>query len=489
MATQTTITPHTQQPFVTRVYPSESDLDAIVRKASDAQRRWSKVPLKDRITVGRNFMEEFKKMSDEIPMELTLQMGRPVSQCLGEIRGFLDRADYMLSIAEPSLADVPLVDTDKPGFRRFIKRVPLGVVLIIAPWNYPYLVAINSVLPAIISGNSILLKPSPQTPLTAERFSLALSRAGLPEGVVQVIHLSPELTAHVIRNPIINFVSFTGSVSGGHAVAKAAADAIGFTGVALELGGKDPAYVRPDADLKYTVAELVDGAFFNSGQSCCAIERIYVHSSVYDDFVQQYVDLVKVTINSSCSDQLIGALYKTYRLGDPTDSQTNLGPVVSLASAERIRKQVSDAIQAGAKALVPAELFPAAKLGTTFVAPQVLINVDHTMDIMKEESFGPVVGIQKVFSDEEAIKLMNDSPYGLTASIWTKVSENVESEAAFHQIANELEMGTVFLNRCDYLDPALAWTGVKDSGRGVSLSKFGYDQLTQAKSIHMKFTM
>ncbi|KZT20725.1 aldehyde dehydrogenase [Neolentinus lepideus HHB14362 ss-1] len=462
---QTTISPHTQQPLVTRTYPSQGEVDAAIRRAREAQVKWREVSLDERVKIGERFMEEFKKMSDEILLELTMQIGRPVSQTPGEIRGFLDRASYMLSIAKSSLADVSLKDTDKPGFRRWIKRVPLGVVLVVAPWNYPYLVSVNSVLPAIIAGNTVLLKPSPQTPLTAERFATALHRAGVPEDAVQVLHLPPALTSFAASHPLVDFVSFTGSVEGGLAVQKAALEATssGFKGVALELGGKDPAYVRADADLDYTAGEVVDGAFFNSGQSCCAIERVYVHELVYNKFVDKVV-----------------ALVKRYTLGDPTLPNTTLGPVVSVTSAEKIRKQVEAAVKAGAKVLISEELFPAAKPGTTYVSPQVLVDVDHTMEVMTEETFGPVVGIQKVSSDEEAVALMNDSRYGLTASVWTK------DEDAFLRIEDKLETGTVFLNRCDYLDPALAWTGVKDSGRGVSLSKFGYDQLTRAKSVHMK---
>ncbi|GBE85744.1 Probable betaine aldehyde [Sparassis crispa] len=467
--TQTTISPHNQQPLVTRTYPSESELDSVIGRSAAAQKQWHHVPLKDRIAIGRRFMDEFRNMSNEIPLELTQQMGRPVSQGAGEIRGFLDRTEYLLSIAETALADVSLKDTDKPGFKRYIKRIPLGVVLVIAPWNYPYLTSVNSVVPALIAGNSVILKPSPQTPLTAERVVLALRRAGVPGDAVQVLHLSPALTAHAVQHPLVDFVSFTGSVVGGRAIDLAAAEAKGFKGVALELGGKDPAYVRADADLDYTVAELVDGAIFNSGQSCCAIERIYVHEDIYDTFVAKYVELVK-----------------KYKLGDPTLPDTNLGPVVSLASAEKIRKQVADAVKAGAKALIPEELFPAAKPDTAYVAPQVLVNVNHSMDVMMEETFGPIVGIQKVSSDTEAVQLMNDSPYGLTASVWTDAAKYVASESAFLGIVDRLQTGTVFLNRCDYLDPALAWTGVKNSGRGISLSKFGYDQLTRAKSVHMK---
>ncbi|KAG8746485.1 hypothetical protein FRC10_004925 [Ceratobasidium sp. 414] len=474
---QTTIIPHSQEPLVTYEYPSTAELGKIVARSVAAQKLWKNIPVEERVKIGHKFTAssrirehaEFKKMDNEIPLELTQQMGRPVSQNAGEIRGTLERANYMLSIAEKALATVGLEDTDKPGFKRYIKREPLGVVFVIAPWNFPFLTSINSVLPAIMAGNSVILKPSPQTPiystptsikLTAHRLQSAFEKAGLPSDVFIVTHLSPELTAHLVEHPQVNFVSFTGSVANGRAVAQNAAKT-GFKGVALEvnhsvelvandielrlqLGGKDPAYVRSDADVDYTAAELVDGAFFNSGQSCCAVERIYVHDSIYDKFVSAYVDIVK-----------------KYKLGDPTEPGTNLGPVVSLASAERIKKQVDDA----------------AKPGTTYVAPQVLVNVDHSMDIMREESFGPVVGIMRVSSDKAALELMNDSPYGLTASIWT--TARPESQEAFLRFVDELEAGTVFLNRCDYLDPALAWTGVKDSGRGVSLSKFGKWHVTE----------
>ncbi|KAI5121528.1 hypothetical protein M0805_002588 [Coniferiporia weirii] len=466
---QTTISPHSQAPLVTRTYPSEAELDAVIRTAANTQKSWAKVPLEERIAIGYKFIEEFRKMEDEFPLELTQQMGRPVSQTPGELRGMLGRAEYMLSIAASSLAPVSLANTDLPGFKRYIERKPLGVVLVISPWNYPYLTSISSVLPALVAGNAVLLKPSPQTPLSAERLQRAFESAGVPKGVIQTVHLSQALSEKALRHQLVDFVSFTGSVGGGRAVAKTAVDADGFKGVALELGGKDPAYVRADADFDYTVAELVDGAFFNSGQSCCAIERIYVHESIFDKFVAAYVELVK-----------------KYKLGDPTDPLTNLGPVVSIANADRIKKQITAAVAAGAKPLVPVELFPAAASGSAFVAPQVLVNVNHTMEVMMEETFGPVIGIQSVSSDEEALALMNDSPYGLTASIWTDAAHNKESEAAFLKFVDDLETGTVFLNRCDYLDPALAWTGAKDSGRGISLSKFGYDQLTRAKSVHMK---
>jgi acyl-CoA reductase-like NAD-dependent aldehyde dehydrogenase len=344
------------------------------------------------------------------------------------------------------------------------------VVAAITPWNYPHLCTVNSVVPALLAGNAVIIKPAPQTPVSAERVLEAFTAAGLPQNVLQVIHLSQETTLNnLCADPRIDFVAFTGSVPGGRAVQEAAANGQGFKGVGLELGGKDPAYVREDVDLKYTVANLVDGAFFNSGQSCCAIERIYVHSSVYDEFVKQFVALAKAD----------------YVLGDPTKQETTLGPVVSLASAARIRKQVADAVAAGAKLELAESEFPGAKEGTTLVGPQVLTNVDHSMDVMAEETFGPVIGIMKVESDDEALALMNDSPYGLTASVWTNASD-AASINVFNSFVEDLEAGTVYLNRADALDPALPWTGVKNSGRGISLSTLGYDQLTRAKSVMMR---
>lgn len=474
---QTTISPHNGQAYHAETYPVSNDLDCTLERAAQSQKEWIKATLDERIAKGRKFIERFSALAnreapatyDHGPLghhnlaeELCNQMGRPADQCWGEFRGFLQRATYMVDIAESCLSDINFLD-NQPGFSRSIKRVPLGVIFVIAPWNYPYLVMINSVLPALIAGNAVILKPSPQTPLTAVRFKDALNDAGFPTDLIQVVHLSPPLTRYVVQHKLVDFVVFTGSVAGGKAIETAAVAADGFKGVGLELGGKDPAYVRADADLKDAVIQLVDGAMYNAGQSCCAVERIYVHESVYDNFVNEYVNETKKLI-----------------LGDPTNKQTTIGPVISIASAERIRQQVSSAVQTGAKALIPENLYPQAEPGTAFVAPQVLVDVNHTMDVMKEETFGPIIGIQKVSSDAEAIELMNDSEYGLTASIWTKSLDD------FNILADQVQAGTIFLNRCDSLDPALAWTGIKNSGRGVSLSKFGYDQLTRAKSINMR---
>ena len=305
------------------------------------------------------------------------------------------------------------------------------------------------------------MKHSEQTPLVAERYSEAAQAASLPDGVFQSLHLNHESVARAIEDPRIHHVMFTGSVEGGLAVKRAAASR--FIGCGLELGGKDPAYVRADADLGHTVPNVVDGAFFNSGQSCCGIERVYVHRDLYPQFVDACVEEVQ-----------------SYRLGDPTDPTTTLGPVVRRSNADRIRNQVAAAVHQGARALIDPTSFPTANLGSQYLAPQVLVDVHHGMEIMQEETFGPVVGIMPVDDDDEAVALMNDSRYGLTASIWT------QDEAAALKIGERLETGTCFVNRADYLDPELAWVGVKDSSRGCTLSRIGFEHLTRPKSYHVR---
>jgi acyl-CoA reductase-like NAD-dependent aldehyde dehydrogenase len=398
-------------------------------------------------------------MKADIAPELAWQMGRPVKFGGSELRGFEERARYMISIAESALA--PVQPDPKDGFRRYVRRDPLGIVLIVAPWNYPYLTAVNSVVPALIAGNAVLLKHATQTLLVGDRFQAAMDHAGMPKGLFQNIVLSHEDTLKLIGSGQVDQVCFTGSVASGRAIEQAAAGT--FAGVGLELGGKDPAYVRSDADLAHAIENLVDGSYFNSGQSCCGIERIYVHADVYDQFVDGFVDLTK-----------------QYVLDDPLDAKTTLGPMAQKRLADTVREHVDDAVGKGARAAIDTKAFAKDSPGSTYVAPQVLVDVDHGMKAMMEETFGPVVGIMKVHDDEEAIRLMNDSPYGLTASIWTRDMDAAE------RIGARVETGTVYMNRCDYLDPALAWTGVKETGRGATLSKIGYEMLTRPKSFHLR---
>jgi acyl-CoA reductase-like NAD-dependent aldehyde dehydrogenase len=456
MKRQKTITPVDGSVYVERGLATNAQIERALFMAEKAQKTWKQVPVADRAAILRRMAEWCVARADELATELTWQMGRPLSQTPGELkRGFHERALYMCDIAEEALKDLDVGKKD--GFQRFIRREPLGVVLVIAPWNYPWLTSVNAVVPALLAGNSVILKMAAQTPLVAERYAEAFKAVGLPPGVFQFLHMDHAQVARTIADPRIAFVAFTGSVPGGQAVQKAAAAR--FIGTGLELGGKDPAYVRPDADLNFAVENLVDGAYFNSGQSCCGIERIYVHKKIYKPFVDGFVQLTR-----------------QYRLGNPLEKETNLGPLVRTEAAENVRAQIKQAVKKGAKALLRLKDTPK----TPYLPPEVLIDVDHRMAVMTEESFGPVVGIQAVKDDDEAISLMNDSRYGLTASIWTK-----DAEAAL-RIGERVDTGTWFMNRCDYLDPALAWTGVKDSGRGCTLSRLGLEAFTRPKSFHLR---
>ena len=427
-----------------------------VARARAAQKAWAARPLQERADLVVAGIDALGNMGDGILVtELAHMMGRPVRYG-GEFRGYKERGDYMASIAAEALAPVRIEDSD--DFERWIERVPHELILVVAPWNYPYMTAINTVAPALIAGSAVMLKMSTQTLLVGERMEQAFLEAGVPEDVFRNIYLDHDTTAGLIAANHFGFVNFTGSVGAGATMEKAAAGT--FTGVGTELGGKDPGYVRADADLDAAAETLIDGAMFNSGQCCCGIERIYVHESLYDAFVDKAVEIVS-----------------GYRLGNPLDEETTIGPMAHVRFADEVRAQIAEAVEAGAKTHI--DTF-AEDDGGAYLSPQVLTGVTHDMRIMKDESFGPVVGIMKVSSDEEAIALMNDSEFGLTCSIWTADAEKAA------EIGRRIETGTVFMNRCDYLDPALCWTGCKNTGRGGGLSIIGYHNLTKPKSFHLK---
>ena len=442
---------YAERPTLTR-----TQADAAVKRAKAAQADWAAKPLADRIALVEAGVAAVGAMNDEIVPEIAWQMGRPVRYG-GEFGGFNERASYMASIATEALAPIEVEDSD--AFRRVIKRVPHGLVLVVAPWNYPYMTAINTVAPALIAGNAVMLKHASQTPLVGERMAKAFHSVGIPEDVFQNVFLDHQTTSGLIADRAFGFVNFTGSVGGGKAMEQAAAGT--FTGIGLELGGKDPGYVMADANLDAAVDTLIDGAMFNSGQCCCGIERIYVHESLFDAFVEKAV-----------------AIVKGYKLGNPLEQETTIGPMAHVRFADEVRAQTAEAIAAGAKAHIDPADFP--EDGGAYLMPQILTGVTHDMRVMREESFGPVVGIMSVKDDEEAIALMNDSDFGLTASLWTQDAARAEA------IADRIETGTVFMNRADYLDPGLCWTGCKDTGRGGGLSVIGYHNLTRPKSYHLK---
>ena len=444
--------------YVERPAVSARDAAAAIDRARVAQRQWAARPVAERARYVLRAVEALRAMNDDVTVELAWQMGRPVRYG-GEIGGVEERASYMAGIAEEGLA--PIIVERSETFRRHIAREPLGVVFVVAPWNYPYLTAINTLAPALIAGNAVVLKPATQTLLVGDRFARAFAEAGLPDGLFCNLALDHETTETLIAGRQFDFINFTGSVGGGRAIERAAAGT--FTGLGLELGGKDPAYVRADADLDHAAATLMDGAMYNSGQCCCGIERIYVAEALFDAFVEKAVEIVN-----------------GYVLGNPLDPQTSIGPMAQKRFADLVRGQTAEALAAGAHALIDPSRFPADDPDTAYLAPQILVDVDHSMRVMREESFGPVVGIMKVGDDEEAIALMNDSDFGLTAAIWTADMDRAE------EIGARLQTGTVYMNRCDYLDPALCWTGCKDTGRGGALSVIAYHNLTRPKSYHLR---
>ena len=457
MSTLTCISPIDGSVLLERPLMSGAEAAEAAARARHAQRDWAARPLKERIALVMKGVENVGAMNDVIVPELARQMGRPVRYG-GEFSGFSERATYMAEIAERALAPIDVEDSD--AFKRYIKRVPHGVVMVIAPWNYPFMTAINGVAPGLIAGNSVILKMASQTPLVGQRMAEAFHAAGIPRDVFQNLYLSHDTTAELIAARAFDFVNFTGSVGGGRTIERAAAGT--FTGLGLERGGKDPGYVMEDANIEAAVDTLIDAAMFNSGQCCCGIERIYVAKSRFDEFVARSV-----------------ALVNTYKLGDPLDAETTMGPMAQARLAAKVRAQTAEAISAGAEPLIDAALFPQDD-GGAYLMPQILINVDHSMRVMRDENFGPVVGIMPVADDAEAIALMNDSEFGLTASLWTADRTRAE------RIGDAIETGTVFMNRADYLDPGLCWTGCKNTGRGGSLSVLGYHNLTRPKSYHLR---
>jgi acyl-CoA reductase-like NAD-dependent aldehyde dehydrogenase len=452
--------PYTGETVAERPLLKDSDVEGLVTRSFRAHKAWARTSIAERVALCERFCQQLEKDGERVAREITAQMGKPLAQSRGEARTTLYRARAMMALAPEALRDDPLPPL--PGLTRFVRHEPVGVVLDISAWNYPLLISVNVVVPAVLAGNSVILKHANRTALCGEAFARAFAAAGAPESLVTAVDATHQTCARIIARPEVGYVSFTGSVRGGHEVYREAAKR--FIDVGLELGGKDPAYVAPDADLDHAIANIVDGAYYNAGQSCCGIERIYVHASIYDRFVE-------------------GALaeVRKYKLGDPLDAATTMGPMAQPGAPEKLEAQVEEARGKGARVLCGGKPVRDAAGKGRFFDPSLVIDASHAMHgLMVEESFGPVVGVQKVEDDDEAVRLMNDSPYGLTAAIWTR-----DQERAF-RIGAQIETGTFFMNRCDYLDPMLPWTGVKDTGKGMSLSKYGFLPLTRRKSFHLR---
>jgi acyl-CoA reductase-like NAD-dependent aldehyde dehydrogenase len=451
--------PFTAEPACSIPLADDRIVGDVLDAARAAARAWAGSSLADRKALCERATAAMEQNADAISADISRMMGKPLSQAKGEIKGMADRARQMIGIADEALADIEL--PPKEGFERRIAKCPLGVVLDLPAWNYPLLTAINVVVPAVLAGNAVIVKHSPRTPLTGHAFAKAFESAGAPRGLVQALDCSHPMSEKIIGDARVDHAVFTGSVFGGHRIAQAAAQR--FMHVGFELGGNDPAYVAPDCDFDFAVENIVDGAMYNAGQSCCAVERVYVHRSLYNRFVEA-----------------ADALVRAYVLGDPADAKTTLGPIAQPNHPAELEAFVEDAKRRGARVLRGGRRTQVDGKGRFFEAT-LIADVPQDADLLRRESFGPILPVHPVDSDDEALTKMNDSALGLTASVWTK------DRARAERFGRGLECGTVYMNRCDALDPLLPWTGWKDSGRGHSLSALGFDALTKPKALHFRF--
>ena len=436
-----------------------SAINAKVERAKRCAAEWSQSSLEERTELVERFIELALAERAEIALSVTRQMGKPISESLGEVGTMVARARMMIGLAPDALADRHVALGD--GIHRRITRDPLGVVVDIAAWNYPLLIAVNVVVPAVLAGNAVLLKHASQTAGVGLWFESVFERAGAPSGLVSAVTVRGRDAASLVQHPDVDGLFFTGSVEAGRQVyADVGARPEGFIDAGFELGGKDPAYVRADMPLDIVVPNLVEGAFYNAGQSCCAVERIYIHESQYEAFVEAYLEEAK-----------------GWLIADPEEADTRLGALATPETIGVLEEQVKDAVSKGGRLLLGGQRSP--HKGWCWPAT-VVADANHTMSLMREESFGPIIGLMSVADDDEALTKMNDTRFGLTASVWT--ADHRRGDA----IARRVRAGTVFVNRCDYVDPSLPWTGFGDTGKGISLSALAYEHLTKARGVHVR---
>lgn len=440
-------------------FPLETELtiNEKIKTAQAAFQQWKRVDLFERIEQVRQALNYFTENQTQIARDITNQMGKPLHEAMGEVKTMLGRTERCLQIAQSSLQPDLVAGDDNLTLR--IEHEPLGLVFDIAAWNYPLLIPVNVIVPALLAGNVVLLKHSAKTPLCGIRFERAFASMSI-SGTVTNLILSHEQTASLVQDERIDHVSFTGSVPGGRSIYKAVGESR-FIDVGLELGGNDVAWVAEDADLEFTVPNVVEGALYNSGQSCCAVERVYVHQNCYNEFLERAEEEIK-----------------KWNQGDPLLKDIMMGPLASRSAAKFLSGQCEEAISLGGKLVCGGKVNQ--EPGPDFFAPTLLKDVPNQTQVMQEESFGPILPVQVAANDQEAVKLMNDNRFGLTASVWTPDRERAE------WMSRELNAGTIFQNRCDFLEPGLPWTGYGDSGKGSTLSRFGFYHLTRRKSIHFR---
>jgi acyl-CoA reductase-like NAD-dependent aldehyde dehydrogenase len=426
------------------------------RAACAAQPAWAATALEDRLACIRRFRDGIVREQDRLAAILTNEVGKPIRQSRNELAGLLGRLDFFLNETAATLA--PRRVYDDGGLREVIEHVPLGVIANISAWNYPYFVGANVFVPALAAGNAVLYKPSEYATLTGIEIGKLLHASGVPQDVFQVLVGGGRVGIELLKEPV-DGVFFTGSYATGKRIAEAVAGRM--IKLQLELGGKDPTYVCDDVDVAAAAASLADGAMYNTGQSCCSVERIYVHEKIHDAFVDAFVKEVK-----------------GFKVGEPAAEDSYIGPLARAQQVKVLQMQVADAVAKGAKLLAGGK--PIDRPGGHWFEPTVLVNVNHGMLVMREESFGPIIGIQKVANDAEAVRLMNDTDYGLTAGVYTR------NEARAKAILAQVDAGSVYWNCCDRVSPRLPWSGVKRSGVGLTLSTYGIETFTRPKAWHLR---
>ena len=425
--------------------------------ARAAQPRWAATPIRKRIATIERFREQIVARAETLAHTLTQEVGKPIRQSRNELKGLTARLDFFIAESARALREQKVFADASQGIDERITHEPLGVVANISAWNYPYFVGSNVFVPALVAGNAVLYKPSEFATLTGRHIADLLHAAGVPEDVFSPILGGGPTGAALLRQPV-DGVFFTGSYATGAKIAASAGKRM--IKVQLELGGKDPVYVCDDVDAKVAAASIADGAFYNTGQSCCSVERIYVHESIHDAFVDAFV-----------------AEVKRFRIGDPMDESTYIGPITRRPQLDVLRRQVADARRKGASVLLGGS---AIKGKGNWFAPTVLAEVDHSMLVMREESFGPIIGIQAVADDAAAVDLMNDTEYGLTAGVYTR------DAARARRMLSCVNAGSVYWNCCDRVSPRLPWSGVKHSGIGLTLSAMGIQTFTRPKAWHLR---